>query len=636
MSDSKKITSPNTVDQQQHATSPSNYPSPITDNLPPATPDLTSVEVAQLSSDDLRALIQQQVEEERREVWENTKKAYPPKDNAPKRLRDDLEVPPPAVMVWKVLHVPEKRGPRIERLVEAVRRQQLGDAELLIDLIGDKFCFDHKRQQFMRFMNSHWVEDTKKQHRKEVVNMAEHFERGAKIESKKITEVQEQIEKLAKKISESEDPSKADIVAQSDKRKELSKATFNRKQFNDRADKLRNDRRTSGILNMATSGEDTLGMDGTEWDKEHTLLPCANGIIDLQTGHLLPPDPKYKMRHASKFEYRGLHEEAPFWTDFLHKVFCGKLELLEYFERVIGYAITGLDSHKEIYVAFGPSADNGKSSLFDTIMKVMGGYASVLNDSVLLQTGKKSGGPDPELLVLDGLRMAAVAEPGEGQKFNKETIKQITGSDRIRARGLYTDTIEFKPRCKLFIHTNFMPQVNGADKAFFNRLRPIPFNARFTKIKKEVDESKHIYLAMPRSLVDEKLKEEAHGILSWLVRCARTFLSDLDLTPPLIVRNSLESYTEDNDPVGTWINDWCQEHPQNPEVRTQAKILYDSFKCYCMEELNIEDKYVISNRRFGDQMKQRFERVKTNVYHYSGISIKSGFKADERPKNSTA
>ncbi len=644
MSHSKKSTHKNSVTEQQNSTStnisPSDSSSPTEDNVQAAAPELTAVEVAQLSSADLRALIQKQVEEERQQVWEQTKKNYPNKENHPKRLNDELKTPPPAVMAWKVMHVPEKRGPRIDRLMEAVRRQQLGDAELLIDLIGDKFCFDHKRQQFMRFMNSHWVEDVNKQHRKEVVNMADHFERGGKHNYEKSKQVQADIEKLNLKVNAAananEDPEEADLIALRDKQKEKSFLTSSKKALDDRAAKLRNDRRTSGILNMSTSGEDTLGMDGTEWDKDHTLLPCANGIIDLTTGHLLPPDPKYKMRHASEYEYRGLHEEAPFWTDFLHKVFCGDLELLEYFERVIGYATTGLDSHKEIYVAYGPSADNGKSSLFDTIMKVMGSYASVLSESVLLQSGKKTSGPDPEMLVLDGLRMAAVSEPGQGQKFNKETIKQITGSDRIRARGLYTDTVEFKPRCKLFIHTNFVPQVNGADRAFFNRLRLIPFNARFTKDEKEVDESKYIYPAVPRDIVDKKLEEEAPGILSWLVRCARTFLSDRSLIPPLSVVNEVETYKEDNDPVGAWINDWCEEHPHNPDVRIQAKILYESFTCYCKEELNIDEKFIISNRKFGDQMKQKYKRKKIGVYYYFGLSVKDGFKAEERPKLSDA
>ena len=78
--------------------------------------ELTAIDIAQMDTAHLRELIQAQVEEERTEIWQKTLKKYPQKDGAPKKLRDDLEVPPPAFMGWKVLHKPEKRGPRVERL----------------------------------------------------------------------------------------------------------------------------------------------------------------------------------------------------------------------------------------------------------------------------------------------------------------------------------------------------------------------------------------------------------------------------------------------------------------------------------------------------------------------------------------
>ena len=483
----------------------------------------------------------------------------------------------------------------------------------------------------MRFMHSHWKEDIKKQHRKEVVKMADHYERGAKQQEAQKRELQKNIKKFQDKISE-EEIQKADILS---KTRQVSLLNNNVELLNDRAGKLRDAYRIKGVLDLATSGDETLGVDGSEWDKHPTLLPCKNGVINLATGELLPPDPNYMMRHASEYKYKGLHEEAPFWTDFLLKVFCYDLEMLDYFERVIGYAVTGLTSHKEIYIAKGPKANNGKSNVFETIKRVVGGYASILGESVLLQTGKKSGGPDPDMLVLDGLRMAIAAEPAQGQKFNKETIKQITGSDHIRARGLYTDTVEFRPICKLFIHTNFMPHIKGADRAFFQRLRIIPFNAQFLKDPKEVDESRHIYQALEGETVKQMYLNESSGILSWIVRCAKKFLIDRSLKPPLKVLHEVEDYKGDMDPVGEWIHDWCEEHPDNPNVKTQAKDLYQSFVCYCKEELALEEQFIISNRKFGDQMQQQFTRGKTNVYYYIGISIRSGFRADERVPTSS-
>ncbi|SHJ74856.1 hypothetical protein SAMN05660830_03136, partial [Halodesulfovibrio aestuarii] len=65
--------------------------------------------------------------------------------------------------------------------------------------------------------------------------------------------------------------------------------------------------------------------------------------------------------------------------------------------------------------------------------------------------------------------------------------------------------------------------------------------------------------------------------------------------------------------------------------RTKANDLYESFKCYCMEELKINEKYLMNNKGFGSQLTQRFKKKKIKIFYYFGISIKAGFKAEERP-----
>ncbi len=93
--------------------------------------------------------------------------------------------------------------------------------------------------------------------------MADHFERGGKHNYEKSKQVQADIEKLNPKVNAAananEDPEEADLIALRDKQKEKSFLTSSKKALDDRAAKLRNDRRTSGILNMSTSGEDHTG-----------------------------------------------------------------------------------------------------------------------------------------------------------------------------------------------------------------------------------------------------------------------------------------------------------------------------------------------------------------------------------------
>ena len=56
----------------------------------------------------------------------------------------------------------------------------------------------------------------------------------------------------------------------------------------------------------------------------------------------------------------------------------------------------------------------------------------------------------------------------------------MTGYDTISARGLYSSTIQFTPICKPIMMTNHKPIFNVDDQAMLDRLKYIPFTARFT------------------------------------------------------------------------------------------------------------------------------------------------------------
>lgn len=556
-------------------------------------------------TNELRAEILAEVEAERQCAWTEAQK----KHNTEKQTKlVTTPEPPPEHMPWLAEKVVERRGPRIERLQKAVFRQQLGDAELLMDRVGDRYVFDHKRTQWFRYDKTHWVVDGVNEIRAEVVRLAEHYDRAA-------SQVKGEMDKLL--LDEKNDLAK--------------KKAKQHKGLLDRASKLRGDRRITGILNMASSGADSMGISGddTTWDQYPTLFACENGVIDLETGKLYKGEPKHYIRKASPFAFPGLHVYSEFWQDTFAKIMCYDPAMMDYVERLIGYAATGLVSHKEIYVAKGPTANNGKSTFFDAVQRVMGDAAGTIKKEVLLQKKNQGNGADPDLLMLDGLRMAIASEPDQGTKFDKEAIKILTGGDAITTRGLYMDNITFKPICKLFLHTNFMPQVAKADQAFFNRMRIIPFDAQFVGVPDEVDLARHIYPGMPRTVMDRQIRKDAPAILAWIVRCARKYLADESLKYPLKVAEQIEQYQDDMDEIGRWVAEWCEVDKHNRSYKEQAKDLYASFRNFCIHVLEKPDAFIPTQRTFGQQLEQRFEKKKTNLVHYFGIRIKTGCRAED-------
>ncbi|MBU1002565.1 MAG: hypothetical protein KKE73_08580 [Proteobacteria bacterium] len=505
----------------------------------------------------------------------------------------------------------ENWAPSAKELQAAINRSDLGLAELYMAKVRDRICCEldvtkkadgQKSDHWMIFDGIRWRPDEYRDAQRQVMDLALPFEREAIRRRKGI---QERIRDGLKPGS----PEHKDLVAAV-------------KPYSSRADDLRRLPVVRKILQTAVAGRGTLGVTSEIWDRHPTLLACANGVIDLETMRLHPGRPEQYIRQASPIEYLGPHLEAPFFEESLWRMMCYDPDLVDYLDRVLGYMVTGLLSHKQLWAAYGPTHDNGKSSWCETIAWVMGDMAETVPVSLLTEM-RKGGGPDPELMKLMGLRLAIFSEAEQGSKFNVSTIKSLTGGDTMSARGLFADLVDFHNTAKILLHTNYMPECKGNDPAFYRRLRLIPFRAKFTRDRSLLDPAKHIYQAGNMKDVERKYRAEGPGILAYLVRCAHRYLREEDLAAPAGVMAETEEYTAEQDLVGEWIEN-CVNHPA--DNFEQSKALYESFKFWCVTEKSIPVKMVQSQRKWGTDMKTRFRSRRTNIVEYHGLRLKEDWR----------
>lgn len=497
-----------------------------------------------------------------------------------------------------------------KRLLTALHRNFLGDAELYQEACGDRFVFDHTLRIWYRFRGHCFKEDKVNEAHRALLELAEHYDDLAVKRRKEIAKENPGYEELP-------------MAAQ-------NRMFAEPKALADRAKALRGARnRREDVFAAATAGDGSMGIDGEGWNADPTLLACANGVVDLETGKLQPGTREMLINKSSPAEFHGLHVEAPTWTDGLWKAFCHDAEMVDYFERLVGYAATGLVLEKGFYCLHGPSADNAKSTIMSTIQAVLGEYAGSIPVRAMLENDKKSG-PEPEMVKVRDLRMIVTSEAPDGGKFSMDTLKLLTGSDVISARTLFKDLVEFKSIAKLFLHTNVIPDVRGHDPAFFNRLRIIPFEARFVGPEDVhlVDPSRHIYPAIAPSVFESMLRREWPGILAWIARCAKRFIHDGDLTPPARVRFETDDYRDDQDIVGQWFDVALELGPDHME---QAQDLYFSFVKWCRKERSISRPYIKSQKVVARDLMRRLKRDKSgNVVKYYGARILSQwFVSDE-------
>ena len=123
---------------------------------------------------------------------------------------------------------------------------------------------------------------------------------------------------------------------------------------------------------------------------------------------------------------------------------------------------------------------NGKSLLVDLFQECLGDYSCVLPITLLTENRAKAGQAQPELFVTKGKRFAVLQEPDTKTAIQVGLLKELTGGDKIIARTLFKEPIEFKPQFKMILTCNDLPKLPPHDQGTWRRVRATEFVSKFT------------------------------------------------------------------------------------------------------------------------------------------------------------
>ena len=306
----------------------------------------------------------------------------------------------------------------------------------------------------------------------------------------------------------------------------------------------------------------------TDLDKLTHLLGVGNGVVDLHTGKLLPPDQAYRVTTITAVDYDP-EARAPLFERTVADVFFGDADMIGFFQRLVGYSLLGKPDEDVLAIPYG-SGSNGKSTVLGAIRDALGEHAKMASADTFLSSGVgggNAGAAREDVLRLRGARFVYVSEPDEGSELREGLIKSMTGGEPLPARGLYSKTtVEVAPTWVAFMPTNHRPIVKGDDHAIWRRLLPVPFTRNFDQdltLTKDPDRA-------------EKLAAEAAGILAWCVRGALAYQKD-GLQPPGAVRKAREDYKSDMDLLGEWLDECCEIGPNHVESNARLWASWEAF-----------------------------------------------------------
>lgn len=470
---------------------------------------------------------------------------------------------------------------------DCLNANEQGDGELFKKLCRNQYLFNKSMDCWMRWGGHHWEIDVMDSAFGAVEQVVECY-------LEEILRVSRQIRELNDK-----DPQEAMLKRM---RKDLLRRTT----------ALRSHRRRNNCLTFVHKTENPLAIRGDEIDRQPWLLACPNGVLDLHSGRMRKGAPEDYLLKATATEWQGIDAPCRLWKQTLLEIFEEDELLVEFMQRLFGSAMVGASVENKIAVLTGQGR-NGKSMIVETLCHVMGTMAGPIRSEMLLDQSRNlsSAGPTPDIMSLRGLRMAFASETDEGCRVSPSRVKWLTGNDSLTGRNPHDKyEVSFRPTHTLFLLTNHKPHAPAEDFAFWQRVLLIPFNLSYVDYEpqKENERPADPYLA-------EKLKQEASGILAWLVKGCLLWQKQ-GLNPPPKVKQATAEYRKDEDNIAAFIDVCCYE---SEKASVGATPLYEAFEAWWKKYVS---NFPMKQKKFGSLMRKRFHCEKVGgVYRYYGMGL---------------
>lgn len=324
-----------------------------------------------------------------------------------------------------------------------------------------------------------------------------------------------------------------------------------------------------------------LGLPSDVWDSYADLLAVHNGVVDLHTGELRPPDPGLYLTRMAGAAYDP-SATAPGFHKFLEEV-QPDAAVRDYLQRLAGYCALADASEQKFFCFVGEGA-NGKGTFIGVLMKALGKYARKAPASMLAQqSGEK---PRNDVADLAGARLVSVSETSANLRIDEALIKTLTGEDVITARHLFKELFQFRPCFTPILDTNHAPRPRESGVAIWRRMVVVPWSVTITddRIDKQLG---------------KRLVSELPGILNWIIEGARHYLRT-GLPEIAQVRTASTLLRQSCDVVGRWFHECTID---DPAARSQGSLLYDSFREWWLAEG--ESGCPLSNRVFAEKLEAK-------------------------------
>ena len=361
----------------------------------------------------------------------------------------------------------------------------------------------------------------------------------------------------------------------------------------------------TGVDNLCRT-DPVFARDAKDFDRDNYLLNCPDGTYDLRTMTRRDHDPEdsiTKLAGASPDNSGG-----EVFRRFMSEITEGDDELVEFFQRSLGACLSGaVEEHWLLF--WNGIGRNGKNTLGDTILGVMGDYARTVPSSTLM--AQKHTAHPTEIMNLKGMRLVTSGEVEEGAHWAEAKIKELTGDEYLNGHFMRQDWMTFRRTHKHLIYGNHRPQLRNVDVGIRSRLKIVPFKACF-RGREDAD--------LPR-----KLKAESGYILWWLMEGHTKWLeAGKTIGTCNAVEEETRDYYDSQSTIDAWLEDCCMTEQADGQPGRHWAKAGDLYKSY-QDWKHDRGENAQSQTRFGEQLSKKFTKIKAAGNRYEGLKLKSKY-----------
>jgi putative DNA primase/helicase len=349
--------------------------------------------------------------------------------------------------------------------------------------------------------------------------------------------------------------------------------------------------------------------------KPRDCVVFQNGILDVETGNFVAPDPRFFGLCGLDFEYDPAAKCEQF-VKFLEEIFFDKgrvdRECIRCLLEWIGLNLVADTSFHKIMNLIGPPR-SGKGILV-AILTALLGHENVATPK-LNQLTRPNG-----MACLIGKSACVVTDSRvTGSMSDREAIVEvllgISGGDVQTISRKYRDDLITKLGCRITVVANqvgLLPDTSGA------------LAARNLYV-----ETKQSFVGREDMKLQEKLMVELPGIFNLALQSLRELREYGSFQQPQSSLDLIEQAAEMSDPVGTFLEEYCEV---GPGFAVEKQTLYDWAKLWYEKvgrsapsmSLFSRDLYAATNRQITSHRARAGGEERT--YYYLGVKLKSQYR----------